>query len=242
MSAAAIKICATMAESDGEGITDNESNFESASYYLGRNLAREEDMAEIDAAAAGDDDVNEIPVWVRGETRWIAGVTEHTTAADLVEALLIDDRSLVNPATGTSTTTSGAEPSTAVLQQFVITERWRQMEQILEPKTKVWKIWKAWGEAQCEVSKWTIVLIRLSVFSFTSDRWNCLCSDTPPPRNNDPILLIKIGKFLPSSHPDAQVYGGRAGGVIEHPICSFDGKSFGTLRKALFNWRITGDY
>lgn len=150
MSAAAA-ISGTMLESGDEGITDNESNFESASYYLDRNLAAE-DMAEIDEAAIQDeDDVNEIPVWVRGETRWIAGVTEHTTAADLVEALLIDDRSLVDPATSSSPFAAGAEPSTAVLQQFVITERWRQMEQILEPKTKVWKIWKAWGEAQCEV-------------------------------------------------------------------------------------------
>lgn len=148
--AASAAISGTMLESGDEGITDNESNFESASYYLGRNLAAD-DMAEIDAAAIQDeDDVNEIPVWVRGETRWIAGVTEYTTAADLVEALLIDDRSLVNPATS-SLTPADAEPSTAVLQQFVITERWRQMEQILEPKTKVWKIWKAWGEAQCEV-------------------------------------------------------------------------------------------
>lgn len=134
----------------GEGYTDNESNFESASYYLdcdNRNLA-EQDMAEIDAAA--DDDVNEIPVWVRGEARWIAGVTEHTTAADLVEALLLDDRSLIDPTAGQSTTLDHQPPSSG-LQQYVITERWRQMEQILEPKTKVWKIWRAWGQAQCEV-------------------------------------------------------------------------------------------
>lgn len=138
-------------------ITDNESNFESASYYLGRNLASQ-DMAEIEAAAEDDeaafaDDVNEIPVWVRGEARWIAGVTEHTTTADLVEALLLDDRSLIAPTASLTTATGEHQPPSSVLQQYVITERWRQMEQVLEAKTKVWKIWKAWGDAQCEVSQ-----------------------------------------------------------------------------------------
>lgn len=135
-----------------EGITDNESNFESASYYLGRNLASQ-DRADIedDDMAEEDYDVNEIPVWVHGEARWIGGVTEHTTAGDLVEALLLDDRSLFDSATG-----DNHPPPSAVLQQYVITERWRQMEQILESKTKVWKIWKAWGEAQCEVRAFTL--------------------------------------------------------------------------------------
>lgn len=131
-----------------EGITDNESSFESASYYLGRNRnLHDADLAEIDDH---DDDVNEIPVWVRGEARWIAGVTEHTTAADLVEALLLDDRTLIEPAS--RQTADQHQPSSAVLQQYVITERWRQMEQILEANSKVWKIWRAWGAAQCEVS------------------------------------------------------------------------------------------
>lgn len=154
----------------GQGVTDNDdsSNFESASYYLGnrgnRNLA-EQDMAEIDAAAAAvdEDDVNEIPVWVRGEARWIAGVTEHTTAADLVEALLLDDRSLIDSTTTTTTTLDHQPPSSVLQQQYVITERWRQMEQILEPRTKVWKIWRAWGQAQCEVSGQLFLLLRLSL-------------------------------------------------------------------------------
>lgn len=138
-----------------ERMTDNKYAVNSAAYQ-GCNLV-EDDMADIEAEAAADDDSNEIPVWVRGEARWIGGVTEHTTAADLVEALLLDDRSLIDPTSCTTTTTTTTrngtdnQPPSSVLQQFVITERWRQMEQILEPKTNVWKIWRAWGEAQNEV-------------------------------------------------------------------------------------------
>lgn len=131
------------------GLTDNESNFDSVSHYLGNNRdLADYDRAEIEETA---DDINEIPVWVRNEARWIAGVTENTTAADLVEALLLDDRSLIDPASCHAATDNNQPPSSSVLQQYVITERWRQMEQILEPDTKVWKIWKSWGRAQCEV-------------------------------------------------------------------------------------------
>ena len=148
-----------------EGITDNESNFESASYYLGGDLAQA-DRQDIGGALDDDDDINEIPVWVRGEARWIAGVTEHTTAADLVEALLMDDPSLADTAaaSGGGPGSSPLPASSSVLQQFVITERWRQMEQILEPKTKVWKIWRAWGEAQCEVGvDWVFVSLSAGI-------------------------------------------------------------------------------
>lgn len=146
---------ATLQSGGDEGITDNESSFESASYYLGRNRhLHDADMADID----DHDEVNEIPVWVRGEARWIAGVTEHTTASDLVEALLLDDRSLIDSATASRAAGdhhhqqhNRPPPSSSVLQQYVITERWRQMEQVLEPSSRVWKIWNAWGEAQCEV-------------------------------------------------------------------------------------------
>ncbi|XP_059610667.1 ras association domain-containing protein 10 isoform X2 [Phlebotomus argentipes] len=79
------------------------------------------------------DSADEIPVWVRGEQRWISGVTDHTTASDLVDALLHD------------------EGIASRGKDYVITERWRRVEQILDSRTRILKIWSAWGEAQAEV-------------------------------------------------------------------------------------------
>ncbi|XP_037040987.1 uncharacterized protein LOC119077783 isoform X2 [Bradysia coprophila] len=84
-----------------------------------------------------DDTTDEIPIWVRGEQRWISGITDETTCGQLVEALLRDDGMDVEQNDG--------------LDQYVITERWRRVEQVLNGSTKVLKIWIAWGAAQSEV-------------------------------------------------------------------------------------------
>lgn len=34
---------------------------------------------------------DEIPVWIRGDKRWISGVTEETTCSNLVYVLLVDE-------------------------------------------------------------------------------------------------------------------------------------------------------
>lgn len=39
-----------------------------------------------------------------------------------------------------------------VLDQYVITERWRRVEQVLNSSTKVLNIWMAWGATQSEVT------------------------------------------------------------------------------------------
>lgn len=83
------------------------------------------------------DDTDEIPIWVRGEQRWISGITDDTTCGQLVEALLRDDGMDVE--------------QNDELDQYVITERWRRVEQVLNSSTKVLKIWIAWGAAQSEV-------------------------------------------------------------------------------------------
>lgn len=84
------------------------------------------------------EDTDEIPIWVRGEQRWISGITDDTTCGQLVEALLRDDGVDVE--------------QIDVLDQYVITERWRRVEQVLNSSTKVQKIWIAWGATQSEVN------------------------------------------------------------------------------------------
>lgn len=57
----------------------------------------------VDAGAESDDSSNdsgtsgdEVPVWVRGEQRWISGVDKSTTCADLIQVLLEDEATKVN--------------------------------------------------------------------------------------------------------------------------------------------------
>jgi hypothetical protein len=99
----------------------------------------DEDASSCSTSASANLCNDEIPIYVRGEQRWVSGVTEHTSCNDLIEALLCDDSGsnlLENP---------------VKLSDFVITERWRRVEQVLDGKTKIFKIWTAWGEAQPEV-------------------------------------------------------------------------------------------
>ncbi|XP_039434460.1 ras association domain-containing protein 10 [Culex pipiens pallens] len=101
----------------------------------------EEEISDGESCGTVSDySTDEIPVWIKGEQRFISGVTEETTCADLIEAL-IQQENLAVEAAGTS-----VEP-----KEYCITERWRQVEQILDGKTKIWQIWSAWGKAQPEV-------------------------------------------------------------------------------------------
>lgn len=36
-------------------------------------------------------------------------------------------------------------------KDYVITERWKKVEQVLDGRTNILKIWNAWGSAQQEV-------------------------------------------------------------------------------------------
>lgn len=89
------------------------------------------------------DSDDEIPIWVHGEQRWISGITNETTCAQLVEALLRNEGINGEPASVIATTTTE--------NQYAITERWRRVEQMLDNKTKILKIWKAWGQTKSEV-------------------------------------------------------------------------------------------
>lgn len=106
---------------------------------------------------------HELPVWIKGEQRWISGVTEQTTCLDLIEALLIDEG--VIKATNDSNNNNAANPYSNKVNDYVIAERWRRVEQVLEPRTKILKIWTAWGAEQSEVSETLCTLIASTFIS-----------------------------------------------------------------------------
>lgn len=93
------------------------------------------------ASADLSSDNDEIPVWVNNEQRYISGITPDTTCIDLVEALLEDECVKGKP-----------EFASKSPKDYVITERWKKVEQVLDGRTNILKIWSAWGSAQQEVT------------------------------------------------------------------------------------------
>lgn len=109
-----------------------------------------------DPAAASTGAVDEIPIWVHGEQRWISGIAKDTTCAQLVDALLRDQGLKSAPMSAANTATMTAAVATSLTadhlgNQYVITERWKRVEQVLDHRTRILKIWEAWGETRPEV-------------------------------------------------------------------------------------------
>ncbi|XP_059213820.1 ras association domain-containing protein 10 [Centropristis striata] len=80
-----------------------------------------------------------ISVWVCREEKFVFGLSKRTTCADVVKVLLEDQ----NSQPGLS-----AAPGP---QTYCIVEKWRGFERILPNKTKMLRLWVAWGEEQRNV-------------------------------------------------------------------------------------------
>ncbi|XP_041367433.1 ras association domain-containing protein 9-like isoform X2 [Gigantopelta aegis] len=77
----------------------------------------------------------DVPIWVNGVQRWVTGLTKRTTCDDIIYALLYHDNK--HEFHGTDS--------------YAIFERWREVERPLQARTKLLKVWKAWGAEQCNV-------------------------------------------------------------------------------------------
>nr|XP_023646498.1 ras association domain-containing protein 10 isoform X2 [Paramormyrops kingsleyae] len=78
-----------------------------------------------------------ISVWVCREEKLVSGLSRRTTCADVVKVLLEDQ----NLHQGTTMLSGSA-------QSYCIVEKWRGFERILPNKTKILRLWNAWGEEQ----------------------------------------------------------------------------------------------
>ncbi|KAM4617125.1 ras association domain-containing protein 10 [Discoglossus pictus] len=79
-----------------------------------------------------------ISVWLCQEEKLVSGLTRRTTCADVVRVLLEDHN-------------QNQEEGSMVLgppQAYCIVEKWRGFERILPNKTKILRLWSAWGEEQ----------------------------------------------------------------------------------------------
>ncbi|KAM3876697.1 ras association domain-containing protein 10 [Diretmus argenteus] len=77
---------------------------------------------------------SKISVWVCREEKLVLGLSKRTTCADVVRALL-EDQNLQQHLSGPS-------------QSYCVVEKWRGFERILPNKTKILRLWGAWGEEQ----------------------------------------------------------------------------------------------
>ncbi|KAG8564788.1 hypothetical protein GDO81_016595 [Engystomops pustulosus] len=89
-----------------------------------------------------------ISVWLCEEEKLVSGLTRRTTCADVVKVLL-DDHNEKQSAEGSMLL---GPP-----QSYCIVEKWRGFERILPNKTKILRLWTAWGEEQENVR---FVLVR----------------------------------------------------------------------------------
>ncbi|KAG9475905.1 hypothetical protein GDO78_004001 [Eleutherodactylus coqui] len=89
-----------------------------------------------------------VSVWLCEEEKLVSGLTRRTTCADVVRVLLDDHNE-----------SQSAEESMMLgpPQSYCIVEKWRGFERILPNKTKILRLWTAWGEEQENVR---FVLVR----------------------------------------------------------------------------------
>ncbi|XP_034385215.1 ras association domain-containing protein 10 isoform X1 [Cyclopterus lumpus] len=80
-----------------------------------------------------------ISLWVCREEKLVFGLSKRTTCADVVKVLLEDQNSQHDLS------------SAACPQSYCIVEKWRGFERILPNKTKLLRLWLAWGEEQRNV-------------------------------------------------------------------------------------------
>ncbi|MBN3302124.1 ras association domain-containing protein 10 [Amia ocellicauda] len=80
-----------------------------------------------------------ISVWVCREEKLVSGLSRRTTCADVVKVLLEDQ----NLQQGASASMLSGTP-----QSYCVVEKWRGFERILPNKTKILRLWSAWGEEQ----------------------------------------------------------------------------------------------
>lgn len=84
-------------------------------------------------------DDGKISVWVCREEKLVSGLTRRTTCADVVKVLLEDQ----NLQQGASAAMLSGSP-----QSYCMVEKWRGFERILPNKTRILRLWNAWGEEQ----------------------------------------------------------------------------------------------
>lgn len=77
---------------------------------------------------------SKVSVWVCREEKLVSGLSKRTTCADVIKVLL-EEQNLHGRASASA-------------RAYCIVEKWRGFERVLPNKTKILRLWTAWGEEQ----------------------------------------------------------------------------------------------
>uniref|UniRef100_A0A1A8IKG6 Ras association (RalGDS/AF-6) domain family (N-terminal) member 9 n=1 Tax=Nothobranchius kuhntae TaxID=321403 RepID=A0A1A8IKG6_NOTKU len=168
---------------------------------FGKNFlkARLKNRAKDTEAVVG----KEIQVSVCNEEKVVCGVTKHTTCADMIQALLEDQKTLPE-----SKRLLHGEP-----KEFCLIERWKGFERALPPLTRILRLWYAWGDQRPFIQ---FVLVKTSDFvpqaakKFAKSkgakpkRWeHCRTqSGHPPPVDKQKRMVKKAFRKLEKIHKE----------------------------------------
>ncbi|MEQ2184318.1 hypothetical protein GOODEAATRI_006586 [Goodea atripinnis] len=94
---------------------------------------------QTDEGPGRDPEEGKISVWVCREEKLVSGLTKRTTCADVVRVLLEDQ----NLQQGAAAAMLSGSP-----QSYCVVEKWRGFERTLPNKTKILRLWSAWGDEQ----------------------------------------------------------------------------------------------
>ncbi|XP_035789049.1 uncharacterized protein LOC118465187 [Anopheles albimanus] len=134
-------------ESDGNG-TDNTDDGTGSSPEPPTEVATGQQEPSTSTIATTNSSSSssevEIPIWIRGEARFVSGINEATTCCNIIRALIDDE--IQNGNYGPEDVAVSRD-----VNDYVIIERWREVEQVLTGDTRILSIWNAWGNAKNEV-------------------------------------------------------------------------------------------
>uniref|UniRef100_A0A8C3SH08 Ras association domain family member 10 n=1 Tax=Chelydra serpentina TaxID=8475 RepID=A0A8C3SH08_CHESE len=106
------------------------------------------------APAPMEPEERKISVWLCQEEKLISGLSRRTTCSDVVRVLLEDNSQQQQLA---ALQESGGGMLSGPAECYCIVEKWRGFERILPNKTKILRLWAAWGDEQENVR---FVLVR----------------------------------------------------------------------------------
>ncbi|CAL8079499.1 unnamed protein product [Orchesella dallaii] len=78
-----------------------------------------------------EDHQQKVPIWVGLNCKLVSGISKSTTCHDLISSIV---------------------PSSQDPSKYVLIEKWKKMERMLDPSVKILKVWKAWGDQIADVS------------------------------------------------------------------------------------------
>lgn len=106
---------------------------------MSRTDTKKESLEQLFFRVEMEQEEGKISVWVCREEKLVSGLTKRTTCADVVKVLLEDQ----NLRQGASAAMLSGSP-----QSYCVVEKWRGFERILPNKTKILRLWSAWGDEQ----------------------------------------------------------------------------------------------